>query len=198
MNKIFAFLGVVVFFGAVYYFAEMRAEAPAPSKDDALTMNADKSAQTTQPAKQSQAAQSQSQAPQQSQAQPTQAPAPTQPNQTNSKAMDTVTELKVETTKPGTGDRVTKNGDTIDMQYTGTLVDGTKFDSSYDRTQPFEFTLGAGMVIKGWDQGLVGMKVGEKRRLTIPASLGYGAQGAGGVIPPNATLIFDTELVSIK
>ncbi len=186
MNKIFAFLGVIVFFGAVYYFVNMRAEAPALSKENTINMDAGSPAQPAQ---------------QQPKSQPAQAPAQTQPHQSNNvndKAMETVTELKVETTKPGTGDRVTKNGDTIAMQYTGTLTDGTKFDSSYDRNQPFEFTLGAGMVIKGWDQGLVGMKVGEKRRLTIPASLGYGAQGAGGVIPPNATLIFDTELVSIK
>ena len=108
-------------------------------------------------------------------------------------------ELKIETTKQGTGDRVVKAGDTISVQYTGKLTNGTKFDSSYDHGgQPFEFTVGAGQVIKGWDQGLLGAKVGEKRTLTIPPSLGYGATGAGGVIPPNATLIFEVELVSIQ
>lgn len=108
-------------------------------------------------------------------------------------------ELKIEMTKQGTGDRVVKTGDTISVQYTGRLTDGTKFDSSYDHGgQPFEFTVGAGQVIQGWDQGLLGAKVGEKRTLTIPPSLGYGAAGAGGVIPPNATLIFDVELVSIQ
>ncbi len=107
-------------------------------------------------------------------------------------------ELKIETMKEGTGDRVVKSGDTISVHYTGRLVDGTKFDSSLDRGTPFTFTIGAGQVIKGWDEGLLGMKVGEKRMLTIPADKGYGATGAGGVIPPNATLIFETELVSIQ
>ena len=111
---------------------------------------------------------------------------------------NTVAELNIETTKEGTGDRVVKSGDTISVHYTGRLTDGTKFDSSVDRGTPFTFTIGTGQVIKGWDEGLLGMKVGEKRTLTIPADKGYGATGAGGVIPPNATLIFDTELVSIK
>lgn len=106
--------------------------------------------------------------------------------------------LKIKTTQEGTGDQVVKSGDTITVHYTGRLMDGTKFDSSVDRGTPFTFTIGAGQVIKGWDEGLLGMKVGEKRTLTIPADKGYGATGAGGVIPPNATLIFDTELISIK
>lgn len=107
-------------------------------------------------------------------------------------------ELEIKTTQEGTGDRVVKAGDTITVNYTGKLEDGTKFDSSYDRNQPFSFQIGQGMVIQGWDQGLLGMKVGEKRTLTIPANMGYGASGVPGVIPPNATLVFDTELVSIK
>ena len=109
------------------------------------------------------------------------------------------TELKIEKTAEGTGTQVTKAGDTITVNYTGTLTDGTKFDSSLNpgRT-PFSFTVGAGQVIKGWDQGLLDMKVGERRKLTIPSSLGYGAAGAGSSIPPNATLIFDVELLSIK
>lgn len=108
-------------------------------------------------------------------------------------------DLKIEKTADGTGTQTTKQGDTITVNYTGTLPDGTVFDSSLKpgRT-PFQFTIGQGMVIKGWDQGLLDMKVGEKRTLTIPPALGYGAQGAGGVIPPNATLIFDVELVSIR
>jgi FKBP-type peptidyl-prolyl cis-trans isomerase len=106
--------------------------------------------------------------------------------------------LKVEVLAEGTGDRATKAGDAISVHYTGTLTDGTKFDSSVDRGTPFQFTLGAGMVIAGWDQGLLDMKVGEKRRLTIPASLGYGERGAGSVIPPNATLVFETELMAIE
>jgi FKBP-type peptidyl-prolyl cis-trans isomerase len=84
------------------------------------------------------------------------------------------------------------------VHYTGWLENGNKFDSSVDRGQPFSFPLGAGRVIKGWDEGVQGMKVGGKRKLTIPAKLGYGSRGAGGVIPPNATLIFDVELLGVK
>ena len=97
----------------------------------------------------------------------------------------------------GTG-QVATPGDALSVHYTGWLTDGTKFDSSKDRGQPFEFTLGQGQVIQGWDQGLNGMRVGSTRRLTIPPELGYGAGGTGGVIPPNATLIFEVELLTIK
>jgi len=90
-----------------------------------------------------------------------------------------------------------KKGDTLEMHYTGTLEDGTQFDSSIGRG-PFKFTPGVGQVIKGWDQGLVGMCIGEKRKLTIPSHLGYGERGAGGKIPPNAKLIFEVELLDIK
>jgi FKBP-type peptidyl-prolyl cis-trans isomerase len=97
----------------------------------------------------------------------------------------------------GTGAEA-KTGKTVAVHYTGTLVDGKKFDSSLDRGQPFEFKLGAGMVIKGWDQGIQGMKVGGKRRLEIPPELGYGAPGFPPVIPPNSTLVFDVELLAVK
>ena len=90
-----------------------------------------------------------------------------------------------------------KAGDEVEVHYTGTLKDGTKFDSSRDRNQPFKFMLGSGQVIKGWDQGLVGMKVGQKKKLTIPPELGYGAQ-AKGKIPPNSTLLFDIEVIGLK
>jgi FKBP-type peptidyl-prolyl cis-trans isomerase len=96
----------------------------------------------------------------------------------------------------GTGATATA-GKTVKVHYTGWLTDGKKFDSSVDRGQPFEFPLGAGRVIKGWDEGVAGMKVGGKRQLRIPPELGYGGRGAGGVIPPNATLIFDVELIDV-
>ncbi|WP_454061128.1 FKBP-type peptidyl-prolyl cis-trans isomerase [Candidatus Nitrospira salsa] len=98
---------------------------------------------------------------------------------------------------PGDGQEA-KSGDDVVVHYTGTLTDGTKFDSSKDRNDPFSFPLGAGQVIKGWDEGVAGMKVGGTRQLIIPPDLGYGARGAGGVIPPNATLNFDVELLEVK
>lgn len=108
-----------------------------------------------------------------------------------------MSQLKIEDQKVGTGAEV-KSGDTISIHYQGTLEDGTKFDSSYDRGKPFETQIGVGKVIQGWDQGVVGMKVGGKRKLIIPSELGYGERGAGNIIPPNATLIFEVELIGIK
>jgi FKBP-type peptidyl-prolyl cis-trans isomerase FkpA len=107
------------------------------------------------------------------------------------------TKLETEDQVEGAG-RSAQTGDTVHVQYTGTLMNGTKFDSSYDHGgDPFKFTLGKGEVIKGWDQGVVGMKVGGKRRLRIPPALGYGENGSPPTIPPNAGLVFEVELVSI-
>ena len=117
-------------------------------------------------------------------------------NQPASPSAQIQTELKIEDLKVGQGQEV-KKGDTAQVHYLGTLINGQKFDSSYDRKQPFEFQVGAGRVIKGWDQGLLGMKISGKRKLTIPPSLGYGSQATGS-IPPNSTLIFEIELITIK
>jgi FKBP-type peptidyl-prolyl cis-trans isomerase FkpA len=111
-------------------------------------------------------------------------------------AITTSSGLIIEEVLVGSGDEA-GHGHSVSVHYTGWLVDGTKFDSSRDRDEPFEFPLGARRVIAGWDEGVQGMKVGGKRKLTIPPQLGYGARGAGGVIPANATLVFDVELLAI-
>jgi FKBP-type peptidyl-prolyl cis-trans isomerase FkpA len=116
---------------------------------------------------------------------------------TNTSTMN-ATELKVEVLREGKGAEA-KAGNTVSVHYTGWLTNGTKFDSSVDRGTPFSFLLGGGQVIQGWDEGVAGMKVGEKRKLTIPSEFGYGSRGTpGGPIPPNATLIFEVELLKIN
>jgi FKBP-type peptidyl-prolyl cis-trans isomerase FkpA len=121
--------------------------------------------------------------------------------QTAGSTMTTASGLKIEDTKVGTG-ATPQPGQTCVMHYTGWLYEngakGQKFDSSLDHGQPFEFPIGRGRVIKGWDEGVASMKVGGKRTLIIPPELGYGARGAGGVIPPNATLMFDVELLAVE
>ena len=111
-------------------------------------------------------------------------------------AITTASGLIIEELKVGNGAEAAA-GQHVSVHYTGWLTDGTKFDSSKDRDDPFSFMLGAGHVIRGWDEGVAGMKVGGTRKLTIPPELGYGARGAGGVIPPNATLVFEVELLAL-
>lgn len=134
-------------------------------------------------------------------------PAPTTVTENNTLiASNTMSDANVVTTpsglkyveeKEGTG-ATPQSGQTVEVHYVGTLEDGTKFDSSRDRGQPFSFKIGVGQVIKGWDEGLSTMKVGGRRQLIIPPELGYGSRGAGGVIPPNAILHFDVELLGVK
>ena len=126
------------------------------------------------------------------------APAATQATApTASAARTTPSGLVIETLATGTGAAAVP-GDTVSVHYTGWLTNGTKFDSSRDRNEPFNFKLGAGQVIPGWDEGVAGMQPGGKRRLTVPAQLAYGARGAGGVIPPNAVLVFEVEYLGVK
>ena len=124
-----------------------------------------------------------------------------QEENTNMQNTQQIEGVKVTILREGNGE-IAKAGDTVAMNYTGKLTDGTTFDSNMDpkfqHVEPFVFTIGAGMVIKGWDLGIAGMKIGEKRNLTIEPSYAYGSSGAGGVIPPNATLFFDVELLAIK
>jgi len=124
------------------------------------------------------------------------APAAEEPAASDATAT-TVDKLEIKDLKVGKGTKAAK-GDAVTVHYTGWLMDGTKFDSSLDRNEPFAFNLGAGEVIAGWDQGVAGMKVGGKRELIIPASLGYGDAGAGGVIPPGATLKFEVTLLAVN
>lgn len=121
---------------------------------------------------------------------------PVAPSDAASASVTKPSGLKYEDVKVGSGDSA-EAGKNVTVHYTGWLTNGTKFDSSKDRGQPFEFPLGGGRVIRGWDEGVQGMKVGGVRKLTIPPELGYGARGAGGAIPPNATLVFEVELLKV-
>ena len=124
-------------------------------------------------------------------------PTPAAPASTSIAPRTTASGLIIETLATGSGP-LAKSGDKVSVHYTGWLTNGTKFDSSRDRNDPFSFRLGTGQVIPGWDEGVAGMQPGGKRRLTVPAHLAYGSRGAGGVIPPNAVLIFDVELLAIQ
>ncbi len=132
------------------------------------------------------------------QAGPATRPASAPTTQPESKERTLPSGLKIIELEPGHGDRQAKAGDTVVVHYTGRLTNGKKFDSSRDRHQPFSFQLGAGQVIRGWDEGVAGMKIGEKRQLVIPPDLAYGDRGVPPVIPPNATLVFDVELLAIR
>jgi len=124
-------------------------------------------------------------------------PTPVAPASTSNAPRTTSSGLIIETLAAGSGP-LAKSGDKVSVHYTGWLTNGTKFDSSRDRNDPFSFRLGTGQVIPGWDEGVAGMQPGGKRRLTVPAQLAYGSRGAGGVIPPNAVLIFEVELLAIQ
>jgi FKBP-type peptidyl-prolyl cis-trans isomerase len=113
-------------------------------------------------------------------------------------ALSTDSGLHYIVTNEGSGDSTPNKGDSVTAHYKGTLLNGVKFDSSYDRGEPFVFQVGLGNVIKGWDEAFLAMKRGEKRTLIIPSKLGYGSRGAGGAIPPNATLVFDVELIAFE
>lgn len=126
----------------------------------------------------------------------TQEPQTEKDNLASPSTQEPIIDLKIEDSQIGQGQEV-KKGDTVQVHYLGTLTNNEKFDSSYDRNQPFEFQVGAGQVIEGWDQGLLGMRIGGKRKLTIPPALGYGNQPVGS-IPANSTLIFEIELIAIK
>jgi FKBP-type peptidyl-prolyl cis-trans isomerase FkpA len=123
--------------------------------------------------------------------------APAAPAKVDGPGVKTPSGLQYWDLEKGTGAEAAK-GAKVKVNYTGWLINGKKFDSSLDRDQPFEFTLGAGQVIQGWDQGVAGMHVGGKRQLRIPPQLGYGSTGAGNVIPPNATLVFDVQLLAVR
>ena len=124
-------------------------------------------------------------------------PATSQIPDIKAESVKTASGLSYQDSRVGSGAQPVK-GKLVKVHYTGWLVNGTKFDSSVDRKEPFEFVIGAGQVIPGWDEGVMSMKVGGKRRLNIPAKLGYGTRGAGRVIPPNSTLIFDVELLDVQ
>ncbi|MCO6440340.1 MAG: FKBP-type peptidyl-prolyl cis-trans isomerase [Nitrococcus mobilis] len=110
---------------------------------------------------------------------------------------ETASGLRYEDLAIGKGKKATGRGETVFVHYTGWLEDGTRFDSSHDRGEPLEFSLGAGLVIPGWEEGIIGMRAGGRRKLTVPPELGYGARGAGTVIPPNAHLTFEIELLDV-
>jgi len=166
------------------------APSPVSNQFGGTTQVAGAQTQNQQPQTQNTQQQNQAQAQTQNQAQGN-------TQQSNPIPTGPITELMVREIAVGNGAEV-KTGDTVEVNYLGTFMDGRKFDSSYDHGQTFSFTVGAGNVIKGWDQGLVGMKVGGKRQLIIPSDLAYGAAGAPGAIPPNTPLAFEIELIAIK
>jgi FKBP-type peptidyl-prolyl cis-trans isomerase len=192
-NKMLIGAIVIVLAGLIFVMSRNKSVAPTTQQEPAAQ-------QTAEPQASSQGAateQPSQQQPTADQAQPVAQPIEPQ-GATNSTSSTKPMGLDIKTTQEGTGAAV-KAGDTVGVLYTGKLQDGTIFDASANHgNQPFEFTVGAGQVIKGWDLGLIGAKVGEKRTLTIPGDLAYGPNGIPGTIPPNATLIFEVEVLSIK
>jgi peptidylprolyl isomerase len=184
MREILISLGVMVACATLVLFAQFANTNPptaiASPQTTQIAMNTDKPAAASKPTTTTN--KPMSDAPQKT---------------TETEVVTTASGLKYQEVKAGTGDSPA-TGQTVEVHYTGTLENGTKFDSSRDRGQTFKFQIGVGQVIKGWDEGVGSMKVGGRRNLIIPPNLGYGERGAGGVIPPNATLLFDVELIGIS
>jgi peptidylprolyl isomerase len=181
MREILISLGVMVACATLVLFAQFANTNPptaiASPQTTQIAMNTDKPAAATKPT--------------------TTTKPMTDAAKNPAENITTASGLKYQEVKAGTGDSPA-TGQTVEVHYTGTLENGTKFDSSRDRGQTFKFQIGVGQVIKGWDEGVGSMKVGGRRNLIIPPNLGYGERGAGGVIPPNATLLFDVELIGIS
>lgn len=180
-NKKLAAIGVVAVFavGAILY---QQSQAPTPPEEEVVAVQTEEEIETSPEGEENSATESTSEAPAES----------------TSEAVEEATTLQEIDLTEGTG-KEAKSGDTVSVHYKGTLTDGTQFDASYDRGQPFTFNLGAGQVIQGWDEGVVGMKEGGKRKLIIPGDLAYGPNPPPGApIPPNATLVFEVELLDVN
>jgi peptidylprolyl isomerase len=173
------FIAIVLFLGVLFISQQNNQKNPLDSKQDVTNVNPESNSAGSTPTPL-----------------PTATPVPVQNSSPSGTIVTMPNGLKIQDITVGQGQEV-KSGDTVTVNYLGTLENGEKFDSSYDRNQPFSTQIGVGAVIQGWDEGIVGMKVGGKRKLVIPAELGYGAQSAGS-IPPNSVLVFEVELLAVK